>query len=237
MTLFRSSFLSLAGVLSASLACAADLPSHKAPPIVAPPAFSWQGGYIGLYAGALLGEGRFHFLGQAPLRGSGFVGGGTLGYNWQYTPEVVLGVEADFGFRGQIAAETVSGIYPGPTDSGVLGTLRGRAGYAFTPGWLLYATGGFAYGTDFVPRTFSANSYGISGQDSTGGTVRAGWTVGGGFEHQLFDRVSVKGEYLYVWLVGSSPSYTSNIGTVSGGVSSAGHVVRAGLNYRFGGAN
>jgi outer membrane immunogenic protein len=237
MSLLRSSVLSLAAALTASVASAADLPSKKAAPIVAPPAFSWQGGYIGLYAGALLGEGRFHFLGEAPLRGSGFVGGGTLGYNWQWTPAVVLGLEADFGFRGPIAAETVSGIYPGPTDSGVLGTLRGRAGYAFTPRWLAYATGGLAYGTDFVPRTFSANSFGISGQDSTGGTVRAGWTVGAGVEHELFDRVSVKAEYLYVWLVGSSPNYTSNIGTVSGGVSSAGHVVRGGFNYRFGGAH
>jgi outer membrane immunogenic protein len=239
MSLLRSSSLSLslAGLLSASVSLAADLPSHKAPPVVAPPAFSWQGGYVGVYAGALLGEGRFHFLDQAPLRGAGFVGGGTLGYNWQWTPSLVLGLEADFGYRGEIDAETVSGIYPGPTDSGVLGTLRGRAGYAFTPRWLAYATGGFAYGTNFVPKTFSSGHFGIAGEDATGGTVRAGWTAGAGIEHELFDRVSVKAEYLYVWLAGSSVGYSSNIGPVSAGVSSSGHIVRGGLNYRFGGAN
>ncbi len=133
------SFAALAAAIAAGGAAAADLPSTKAapaPPLA--PAFSWQGSYIGAYAGALLGEGTFTYFGDTPLRGSGFVGGGTLGYNWQWSPTIVLGLEADFGYRGAINAETVAWNTPSPTDTGVFGTFRGQLGYAFTPKWILY---------------------------------------------------------------------------------------------------
>jgi outer membrane immunogenic protein len=221
-------------LLSAGATLAADLPSHKAPPVVEPPAFTWQGGYIGLYAGALLADGRLRYVVEAPERGAAFVGGGTLGYNWQWSPTVVLGAEADFGFRGQIASETVAGLYPGPTDSGILGTFRGRAGYAFAPRWLAYGTGGFAFGTNFVPRSFTSSFLGVAGRDSSGTTVRAGWTAGGGVEYAFSDRISFKAEYLYVWLADSDVGYATKFGADSATVRSSGHIVRGGVNYRFG---
>lgn len=221
-------------LLSTGVALAADLPSHKAPPVAEPPAFTWQGGYIGLYAGALLADGALRYVVEAPERGAAFVGGGTLGYNWQWSPTVVLGVEADFGYRGQIASETVAGLYPGATDSGVLGTLRGRAGYVVAPRWLAYATGGFAYGSNFVPRSFTSSYIGVGGRDASGTTVRAGWTAGGGIEYAWSDKVSFKAEYLYVGLADSTVGYTTNFGADSAEVRSSGHIVRGGVNYRFG---
>src|SRR6266516_2723253 len=87
-----------------SLATAADLPYPvKAPPLapVQPPA-----GWAGFYLGGQIGYGedavRWHNLGGSaafsPLdsvtrdRGSGVIGGGQLGYNFQYN-RLVFGIE------------------------------------------------------------------------------------------------------------------------------------------------
>lgn len=215
-------------------AAAADLPSAKAPPPPPPPpVFSWQGGYVGLYAGAILGEGAFTLVNQTPLRGSAFVGGGTVGYNWQWTDTIVLGAEADFGYRGSIQPGRAGWSYPGRTDSGVLGTLRGRVGYAFAPRWLAYVSGGLAYGTNFISNNFSSLPPFTYGQLSSGPTLRPGWTAGAGFEYAWNDKISVKGEYLYAWLADTGVAYNTNRGVFNANVSSAGHIVRAGINYHF----
>ena len=224
----------IASALAAGSAVAADLPSTKAAP--APPlqpAFSWQGFYIGAYAGALLGEGTFTYFRDTPLRGSAFVGGGTLGYNWQWTPTLVLGLEADFGYRGSLNSETVGWNTPSATEAGVFGTARGRLGYAFAPHWLVYGTAGFAYGTDFAPTSFTSQLPLTIGQLNSGTTVRAGWTAGAGVEYAWSDKISVKGEYLYAELADSGVAYSTNFGVVPLNLRSAGHIVRGGVNYHF----
>jgi outer membrane immunogenic protein len=92
------------------------------------------------------------------LRGSAFVGGGTLGYNKQWSETIVLGVEADFGYRGVIQAANTGWAYPSSTTAGVLGTFRGRAGYLIAPRWLTYVTAGLAFGTNFISDTFSTTT-------------------------------------------------------------------------------
>lgn len=224
----------LGTALVAQAAVAADLPSKKAPIIEAPaPDFSWEGFYLGAFAGAALGDGAFTYLRQTPLRGAAFVGGGAIGYNWQWTPKVVLGVEADFGYRGPVQSESVAWNYANPASAGVLGTLRARAGYAFTPRWLAYASGGLAYGTDFTPRGFSSALPLTFGQKSTGQNLRPGWTAGGGIEYAWSDKISIKGEYLYARLADSGVDYSTNFGTASLNVRSAAHIVRGGINYHF----
>ncbi|PWB83433.1 MAG: porin family protein [Methylocystaceae bacterium] len=229
------SVLAAAAVLAAGAAGAADLSSRKGPPILPPPPppFSWQGFYVGGYAGALLGDGTFTFTQQTPLRGAAFVGGGVIGYNWQWSPVIVLGLEADFGYRAQIQAERVNWTYPSPASGGVLGTARARLGYAFTPRWLAYATAGFAFGTDFAPTAFNSFFPSAFGRLDTGTTVRAGWTAGAGVEYAWSDQLSVKAEYLYAWLADSGVSYSTNFGAVDLNVGNAGHIVRGGLNYHF----
>src|SRR5262249_48399371 len=82
---------------------AADVPPYAppvAPPVYVPPPFSWTGFYIGLNLGRawsqrnrpdpLLGLS----LSNVNDRGA-FIGGGQLGYNYQFG-NFVLGVEADF---------------------------------------------------------------------------------------------------------------------------------------------
>ena len=193
------------GIASISLlfsvaALAADLPAAKAPPPPPPPVFSWQGPYLGIYAGALLGDGNFTLLSSTPLRGEAFIGGGTGGYNWQWDEHLVFGLEADFGYRGPLQVARVNFVSPSSTYGGVLGTARARVGYAFAPRWLAYATGGFIFGTNFTPRRFDSILPLTFGEVSTGPTVRPGWTGGVGVEYAWSDRISVKAEYLYAGL-------------------------------------
>jgi outer membrane immunogenic protein len=115
--------------------------------------------------GGLLGAG-----GSDRNTQSGFIGGGQIGYNYQYGSSVVLGLEADIqgaDIRGTTtgsgasqailrtpfdsntnAGTITSGISAVAVQGGVdwLGTVRGRLGYLVTPTLLLYGSGGLAYG-------------------------------------------------------------------------------------------
>ncbi|MCQ4190607.1 outer membrane protein [Methylocystis suflitae] len=105
---------------------AADLPSHKSSPppyLIAPPPL-----WTGFYVGANLGGG-------VPNRGAGgVIGGGQLGYNHQFSPLFVAGLETD------IQGSSMSGVH-------WFGTVRARLGTTIvSPKLLVYGTGGFAYG-------------------------------------------------------------------------------------------
>jgi outer membrane immunogenic protein len=131
-----------------------------------------------------------------------------------------------------------------------LATLRGRLGFA-TSSWLWYVTGGAAYGrveddfvytSSFIPGL--PNPYPSSGSGSFARN-KLGWTAGGGVETSIFGNWSAKLEYLYVDL--GNKSDTLDIVSPLFGVPAlprsfaistsshvVDHIVRAGLNYRFG---
>ena len=208
-------------VLSVATASASDLPSRKAPAYFANPApvFTWTGFYVGLNAGAAIrastssnyspyytGFGYPSYGYAASSSNLAFVGGGQLGYNWQTGP-VVFGLESDFDYR--------SGFGSG----GFLGTARGRLGYAFSNAWMLYATGGLAYGN-----TFNDNSY----MFNSGNSMRIGYALGGGVEYAVNRNWSIKGEYLFTDLGRSTASFYGLAPQRS-----QSHLVRLGVNYRF----
>jgi outer membrane immunogenic protein len=79
---------------------------------------------------------------------AGFIGGGQVGYNWQITDRIVVGVETDFqGVTGG-GSNWNSGWVAAPSGHGPssIGTVRGRAGYLVAPNLQVYGTGGLAYG-------------------------------------------------------------------------------------------
>jgi outer membrane immunogenic protein len=195
---------------------------------------------------------------------SGFVGGVEGGYNWQWTPAWVVGVEADFqGFSGsgsnQITQVVPRSGFPGFNYTGTiaasekvdwLGTVRGRVGFLIAPSWLLYGTGGLAYGgaksstalaaveTPHPPGPFSDIATGGSFSDT-----RVGWVAGAGVEYLLSRNWTVKGEWLHYDLgsvtysngtmnsfIGPALEFT-NASTTT--VKFTGDIVRAGLNYEF----
>jgi outer membrane immunogenic protein len=90
----------------------------------------------------------------------GFIGGAQVGYNWQ-AGKSVFGIEADIqGVSNNNNNRTVTVTTPSPTFPAFpltttatsserldyFGTVRGRIGWPASPSFLLYGTGGLAYG-------------------------------------------------------------------------------------------
>jgi outer membrane immunogenic protein len=253
--MLKKTIISVAALLSAGgAAFAADLPMRKeAPAYVAPmPVFTWSGAYFGLNAGGVFTKNAHSMAGQSAATQaainaglvpasmskdkSGFIGGVQAGYNWQ-TGAWVLGVEADVNYVG--AKSTASFVNPlgdvvsARSDLRWLGTGRLRAGYAFDR-FLVYATGGVAFGD--VKQTAGYWSAGVPLYYGSKSEMRAGWTLGGGVEYAITNNVTVKGEYLYYDL-GKSTVSVDPVGVAGASyaarVKNDGHIVRAGLNWKF----
>lgn len=186
---------------------AADLNyGQRAPYTVNQPlnAYSWAGPYLGGNIGYEWGS-----VDNNPAKPSGFVGGVQAGYNFQNGPWV-FGVEGDIQAAG--ADDTFA---PWKFSNPWFGTLRGRAGYAFS-NVLFYGTAGLAFGE------LRAQTFGWTESHTT-----AGWTIGAGAEVGFAPNWSAKLEYLYIDLSTSQFAITG----VSNGYSAS--VVRAGVNYHF----
>ncbi len=218
---------------SAVSAQAADLPT-KAPYYKAPIAqvYNWTGFYAGVNAG--VGFGRSYTTFATPVSGDAFrlgglggLGGGQIGYNWQFGNflgfgNLVLGVETDIQGAG-INDDRTTGFNQ---KIDWFGTARGRVGLA-TGSVLTYFTGGLAYGnvkTSFNDGT--ANSLTLS-------NTRTGWTIGSGVEAALGGNWTGKIEYLYIDL-GNQNGVTPVDGSILGSDIRE-SVFRVGLNYRIGG--
>ena len=203
-------------------------------------------GYIGPRGAAAIAA-----AGMQTINPTGFVAGLAGGYNWQIG-SVVLGLEADLQ-AVDLEGATGSGAIPYPAKAGTftitsygstdwLFTARPRLGWVMPNHWLLYATGGLA-----VTQLHSNFSFVDSHHVFESGSIdapKAGYAVGGGVEAPLTDRLSVKAEYLFVDFGNTAGSVTANslapffpnqTFTHSAGLRA--DVVRAGLNYRFGGAD
>ncbi len=192
----------------------------------------------------------------------GFIGGVQGGYNFQFPNGLVAGVEVDFqGVTGKSAGNQSLALpdayLPGVTEIGSLtaakqldnlGTVRGRLGYAVTPGVLAYGTAGLAYGHASFSTTSSGVAY-VPGLAILAGAfsgasysdTRTGWTAGAGFEWMTFPNWSVKAEYLYYDLGSVTkimPYYNTLTGFNTPGVAQstahfAGSVARFGVSYHF----
>lgn len=267
----------LALALISGAALAADLPTHKAPPVAAPSAYNWGGLYGGINVGygfangttstGSLGGTYSDGTNTSPLSASwsnsamtpsGVVGGGQIGYNYQITPMFVAGIEADIqaadmGSTVKYATANLSGngytAINNAKNIDWFGTARARIGVV-VPGYsnfLVYGTGGFAYG--YVNNTVGVGTTlttinpvaGVSGS-STSGNTQVGWTAGGGIEWspQTFPAWSAKIEYLYTDLGSTNQAIYATYAAPGQGSFGGNHqsptqfnVVRAGLNWHF----
>jgi outer membrane immunogenic protein len=215
----------VAALVVAQSATAADLsvaPLYKAPPPAMAPAYNWSGFYLGINGGGGWGHSNWDTSSDRIGLSGGLVGG-TAGYNWQLG-NAVLGIEGDIDWA-DLKGTNSSTLCPAgcSTSDTWLSTVRGRAGYAFG-GVLPYLTGGLALGD------IRAATPGFAGASNTS----AGWTAGGGIEFGLTGNWSAKAEYLYVDLGRFNCGVSCN-GLPTDNVSMHDNVVRAGVNYRFGG--
>lgn len=140
------------------------------PPAINPlEGYNWSGAYVGFEAGGINQHDRY----RGGLIGSSSASSGLVGvysgYNWQFSNNIVLGVEGRFdGF------DTGSGYGTLESRSSWTASVAGRIGYAFSPGVMLYASGGGLVGN--LSQNFPGKS------DSA--TVTGG-TIGGGVEINL----------------------------------------------------
>ena len=195
----------LAGFAVGSLimpATAADMtPFYRSPPQALP--FNWTGVYLGADVGGAWASVQSNPVGTGST--SGAVGGLYAGYNWQFAPQWLLGVDLDMSWTDLSRVNWLT-------------SMRGRIG--FLPAWtvLLYFTGGAAWSEI----DNSQVSLGIQNQS------KSGWVVGAGVEWAPWaNNWLVRAEYLNynfggVWV---GPFGTSDL-TIN--------EVRAGLAYKFG---
>jgi outer membrane immunogenic protein len=73
--------------------------------------------------------------------------------------------------------------------------FRGRLGFTPAERWLVYATGGLAYGDVTTNQALNVNGASVF-LNST--ALKLGWTVGAGLEIAVGNGWSVKFEYLYI---------------------------------------
>ena len=236
---YIASVIAAAATLAASNAYAADMPVKAAQRTIAP-AFSWTG----FYAGVNLGYGWARASATSTVTGgtlagstvtgssnmNGINGGGQVGFNYQ-TGAIVWGIEADIQASGQRQTTTVGAL----TEEDRLrafATVRGRVGVTAWDRGLLYVTGGYAW----MDARSTVTSGGVTLIDLS--SNKGGWTVGGGGEWMFAPNWSAKLEYLYMRadnVTGTAALPAPFGGTITSNARIENNVIRAGLNYHFGG--
>jgi outer membrane immunogenic protein len=278
-TFVLAAALSLGATMAAS---AADLPvkgsAYKAPPAVTA---TWSGLYAGGAVGfrytnvdANLTRVLTNGIDDIPAfcgtiggcRGetfdsSGFKGGVYAGYNWQFSPRWVAGIEGDWMWADHEA--TITGTFfptnfPGsfgvtlnPIDSFTVKTewdasIRGRLGFLISPSVMAFATGGASWLK--LETTSACNNVGVClgaggllpGTVSISDTV-LGWTVGGGIEAMLSPNWLVRAEYRYADYGTNSYTVTRSNGPITRvstyDVDLKTHTALFGIAYKFGDAH
>jgi|SRR5579864_53 len=200
-------------------ALAADM-EVKAPATPVAPVLSWTGFYIGANIGGAWSHDNatlsfpdptLSFLDPITVNTgrAAAIGGFQEGFNWQFDPRWVWGLEADWSFTnaGRTLSQslTVGGapvVFSGAslgTKLDWLGSARNRLGFLIRPSLMLYGTGGVAWGKINYTGTASLNDpvgYNYNANAAFSRTA-VGWTAGAGLEWMITEHWLLRGEYLF----------------------------------------
>lgn len=257
-------------VLSASPLRAADLSSPLPANSTTQAAFNWTGFYAGANIGGDITS-NFNADTQAPTtfsfhdNNSGQIaatlpmgklgsleGGLQAGYNWQWGAFVVGG-EGDFeglNAGGGATMAASGGTLLGSTLSTSaserldwLSTVRLRLGYTPFDRWLVYATGGFAFGGVQNTAGVVINNNTAYQWSASNSLVKTGHVLGGGVEWAVTDKIALRLE-AYHYDIGSTEfTATGNAAVMANPVlrgyqytpktTTAGDLLRIGADYKF----
>ena len=251
----RALFLIGVSAVSLTAAQAADMYSGglKDGPTYVP--YNWTGFYAGTNSGGVVGTGQVSDPLGSSIYGNDITSpsslfGAQIGYNRQMN-KWVWGVEADADWADADARNTClaySGGYISAdcrVRTNALGTIAGRLGYTAGPEGrtLLFAKAGGAWTNQSVSVTNNALYAGGEVTNTTNFTAW-GWMVGGGVEHALTPRWSVKAEYNYldfgdtsIAYPASTTGYLQSTAIVPAGttkISEQEHLFKVGVNYHVG---
>jgi len=237
------------GIAFGQAAFAADLarpaPAYKAPPPVVP-IFSWTGCYVGGNGGGLWVSKDYALTGVAvatvgavTFPGVGFGGhdassgiaGAQIGCNYQAPGGFVFGIQGDYDWA------RANGSHLDPFGLGTtlssntksLASVTGRVGYAWDR-FLGYVKGGWAWERDSYDWTIPQLGVVLSGSET-----RGGWTVGVGGEYAFLDWLTGFVEYDYYDFGTRTVGLTFSPVTLDFDIRERKSVVKAGLNFKFGG--
>ena len=229
--------MGMALVLLASPAFAADM-IGKAPPA----AYNWTGLYLGGHCGWAWGNARTTGDRNAfdetanetyNLDPSGLVCGGQLGFNMQMGGWL-WGIEADLGYLGLSKSinQTASPRNFVEVKYGAYGVAAARVGVVLDRA-LIYAKGGVAFAKIRNTATDLDGGVTVDPSDfSELNKTHLGWAAGTGIEYGLSPNWSVKLEYLYM---GFGKNSSTNLDHDTFTHRNSVQIVKAGLNWRFGG--
>ena len=183
--------------------------------------FSWTGCYVGGYVGgAWANHRRTTARDLNPYNppqahtwdydlDNSFIGGGTIGCNYQVDSRWVIGLE------GEVGSLRICGSAPDPISpaldtvaSARLGDWYGVIAARFGIAWdrlLVYGKAGVSVldAETSVVDTCTTGACGVLSMNAVRSDTYWGWAAGGGLEYAVTDYLSVKGEYLYLGTHGS----------------------------------
>ena len=243
----------IATLAGAGMARAAVLPhpqasAHKETVNVASTPFNWSGMYFGInggYGSAASDTVDTITGNSAGANGTypnsvylnGFVGGGTIGANYQ-TGQLVLGIDGNWDWTNQSLTKSVSCtagcVATGRSRINWFATLRGRVGYAVDR-VLFYGTAGAALvnGQDIQTQTVPAGAPAVVFNDTA-----LGWTAGAGVEYAINRNLSAKLEFSHISATLSQTVPFPTYGGMGGGVeneraSISDNIIEGGFNWKF----
>jgi len=186
---------------------------------------SWTGIYVGLYgaAGAVvdnveipgLGAGNFNGIG-----GEGVAGGAMVGYDHQFGPNWVAGLQAELGLSDITTELNIPGLVSAEAGADWTASVSARLGWLARPETMLYVIGGYSYADVDVS---------VSGLGSLSDDFH-GFHIGTGMETYLCQNLTARVEYRYTQYGGEDFG--------SGGaldIEPSSHSGRVGVAWKFGG--
>jgi len=254
--------LAIAAIHPASAADMGPPLAAKAPPPVPVPVFTWTGFYIGGNFGGGWASNDFSNTLTGTAAGipfptatnsgtaaaSGILGGGQIGFNYEFPTNWVVGIEADIDAdhiagSGSGCLSTAAGVVSScGHDSSVgdyFGTVRGRVGYAFD-NLLFYGTGGWAYAESTTTHTTTcvsgacpATSLPFTFNSPSVSTTASGWTAGAGIEWGFLPNWTLRAEYLHLQFNGVGENFGFTGTTIGIPIVSNVHNTRVGVSYLF----
>jgi len=253
----------LAALVMAAPATAADMPVKARPLPPPPPVFSWTGFYIGAHVGSAWAttESSLNSISVTQCFGAqclpadsigglsipisshninGFLGGVQGGYNWQFAPWGVFGIETQWSWSDLNGTTPCVVILACTTDTKWVGTLAARLGFVVDRA-LIYMTDGVGWAHSEYTVSLNLQPLVPISISSSVSDTRIGAMWGAGVEYAFTQNWSAKIEYDFIDFRNKDYNFAA---TFSEGPDSIRfdfgstirervHLVKFGINYRF----